>query len=1267
MFTLAISCSSENSGASVSASPHELRHHLPVLRCAPHYCTTCARSCLGPPALGFFVTSSPRDLVFISYSHRDTTWLNRLLDFLKPYRREGVLSVWADPYIKVGGVWRREIDRALDRSAVGVLLVSQNFLASDFINDVEIPSLLAAADRDLLTLFCIPISASTYQATRLRDYQWVHPVSEPLAELTARLRNRALVEITEKLVEATTKRAATAPFAPSAVSRVTRAVATPLSRTKRPLLGELHGVPAQRPHYLRTEDLTRLRHALLEGPDSAVGITAAPRLGLHGQGGIGKSVLAVALARDEGVRRAFPDGVHWIALGQDPDLLRMQETVASQITPREPFVARTAEEGEAALEKRFQGRSCLLVVDDVWDVRHARAFDVLGPRSRLLVTTRDGAVLTALGAKQEKIERLSKPVALELLARWAGVSPATLPKAAAAVARECGYLPLALAVAGAHVQDGISWSEALAALRDASLEFLRHPYGNVFRSMRLGIDALREDERARYLELAVFPEDERVSESMIIKLWKQTGGLDTHHSRLLLVKLERKALLAMSEAGTPRSVVLHDLQHDFLRILTEDLPALHNQLVDALAAEIPGADSPARAWYALPEDEGYPWEHLGDHLIAAERADEFQDLLLEYRWLEAKLRVTRVSALLSDFAAFPYDRDLALIARALRLSTHIIGPDPDQLPSQLMGRLLGSGEDRLRAFVTSIETKRTRPWLRPLTPSLHSSTHGLLHTLASHSGRVRTLAVRAGGRHVVSGSDDGSLTVWDMGTGREVWALRGDASGVNAVSWMADGQQVISGSDNGMVQVWEVETGEVRTMLDDAGGVWAVALSTDGKYAVSGSDGGRLIVWDVDNGARVWSLPGNSHRVNAVCWMLGMRRIVCGFDNGLVQVWDVETGEVRSFAGHSDSVLAVGLTADGQRVVSGSSDGTLRVWELETRESIRTITTRSSSKVTAITFSADGKRAAFGLANGKLEVCDLETGTTLRLLVGHSNRVLTVGLTADGERAVSYSAGWTLKVWEIGTADEVNTVDSSIPMKAVSVTADGRIAVSGSDDGTLTVWEVETGKELRVLECRSSPGALSLTADGRQVVSASLDGMLRAWDVDTGQEVSTQKIPFDLGDKIALTADGQCAFSGADHTLRVFNPATREVQTLTSSTEVTAIGFRADGRWVISGSSHGPLSVWETETGTEVRTLPGRSSPLSVALTADGCRVVSGAPTGWLQMWSLGSAQVEVIFIADGPIYACAASSDGSVIVAGDALGRVHFLRLEGVDERSPI
>ena len=93
------------------------------------------------------MSGPPRDLVFVSYSHLDKKWMDRLRVMLKPFERQG-LNVWADPYIEVGQRWEREINTALQRACVGVLLVSPDFLASDFIASKEVPPLLEAAETE---------------------------------------------------------------------------------------------------------------------------------------------------------------------------------------------------------------------------------------------------------------------------------------------------------------------------------------------------------------------------------------------------------------------------------------------------------------------------------------------------------------------------------------------------------------------------------------------------------------------------------------------------------------------------------------------------------------------------------------------------------------------------------------------------------------------------------------------------------------------------------------------------------------------------------------------------------------------------------------------------------------------------------------------------------------------------------------------------------------------------------------------------------------
>ena len=90
-----------------------------------------------------------------------------------------------------------------------------------------------------------------------------------------------------------------------------------------------------------------------------------PAVGVHGQGGIGQSVLAAALARHEGVRRRFPDGVFWVRVGEHADVLALQLDLLAQLGAGQSS-ARTVAEATAELRSLLPEKRVLLVVDDVW-------------------------------------------------------------------------------------------------------------------------------------------------------------------------------------------------------------------------------------------------------------------------------------------------------------------------------------------------------------------------------------------------------------------------------------------------------------------------------------------------------------------------------------------------------------------------------------------------------------------------------------------------------------------------------------------------------------------------------------------------------------------------------------------------------------------------------------------------------------------------------------------------------------------------------------
>ncbi len=139
--------------------------------------------------------------VFISYSHRDEAWLNELRKYLKPLEKRESIKIWDDREIKAGQDWREEIRGSLTSAKAAVLLISQDFLASDFINDEELPQLLAAAESRGVSIFWIAVSSSTVEDTEIAKFQAVNDPANPLDALPPGEQKKQLLHIYRRIKE----------------------------------------------------------------------------------------------------------------------------------------------------------------------------------------------------------------------------------------------------------------------------------------------------------------------------------------------------------------------------------------------------------------------------------------------------------------------------------------------------------------------------------------------------------------------------------------------------------------------------------------------------------------------------------------------------------------------------------------------------------------------------------------------------------------------------------------------------------------------------------------------------------------------------------------------------------------------------------------------------------------------------------------------------------------------------------------------------------
>ncbi len=428
-------------------------------------------------------------------------------------------------------------------------------------------------------------------------------------------------------------------------------------------------------HFIpRPEKSEEVKRRLLTNISDRPGVLVVSAL--HGLGGIGKTVLASSLAHDEEVVNQFSDGILWATLGQEPDLLSLLSVWIQALGDYE-FRPTTPTAASMHLSTLLHDATALLVVDDAWNSAHVQPFRVGGPRCSLVITTRDSLIAEAVDARVYDLDVMTEGQSLALLSKRLGreLNEAEQQEALD-LAKEVGYLPLALNLIAAQVEDGVSWAELLEELRAeiARLEALEKPGVeeldeatrrnlSLRASFRLSIQSMPEKKRVAFSWLGVLPEDVLLSPKMATTLW----NVDLRSARETLRYLRNKALLLPGpKLGDVQTYRIHDLLHDFSRSLmlapvasasvTDPcglgltIQKVHSSLLERYRSQtIDGL------WHTLPND-GYIYANLVWHMEKANKVEEIHALLREETaegkngWYQTRESLGQTSGFFEDIA-----------------------------------------------------------------------------------------------------------------------------------------------------------------------------------------------------------------------------------------------------------------------------------------------------------------------------------------------------------------------------------------------------------------------------------------------------------------------------------------------------------------------------------------------------------------------------------------------------------------------------------------
>ncbi len=498
-----------------------------------------------------------------------------------------------------------------------------------------------------------------------------------------------------------------------------------------------------------------------------------------------------------------------------------------------------------------------------------------------------------------------------------------------------------------------------------------------------------------------------------------------------------------------------------------------------------------------------------------------------------------------------------------------------------------------------------------------------------------------------AGNHAGTIRIWEAESGRQVRDLNArigtrNMGMIRSLSWSRDGKRIAVGENHlGHVQIWDALAGRLEQSIDAHNHVVSdLAWSPDSSRLATISADQRMFVWSASDWTKQLSIePAHDGEARALAWSSDGKALVSGGDDGIVKLWNAESGELLvERRGHFGPVHAVSWLAKTGQMFSASADGTAKLWSAEGQQDFVELGGRSR-----LAWDPDGSLLAIRplLREETNESAEVATQRPcLRVMDPYAQRVLYELVNIDtsiwcidwsntGHIAAGASGG-NVHVWD--TNNNNLTVLQSIheeqvrpenQVRTVAWSPDSRLLARTGADNNVVIWDVPAGQQVRTLTGhREWINSAAWSPDGKWLATVDFAQQVKVWELATGREKLNLRLhPFETDG-----ASGQYS-----------------------------VAWSPDGRYLAAGSCEGVIVVWDATNGREVRVMRGHNANVrSVAWHPDGTRLASGSLDRTVRVWNVATGEELLTFSVGTPVHCVEWSPDGrSLASAGEDSARL--------------
>jgi WD40 repeat protein len=270
-----------------------------------------------------------------------------------------------------------------------------------------------------------------------------------------------------------------------------------------------------------------------------------------------------------------------------------------------------------------------------------------------------------------------------------------------------------------------------------------------------------------------------------------------------------------------------------------------------------------------------------------------------------------------------------------------------------------------------------------------------------------------------------SVAVWDITTGNKSKIFTGHADVVNSIAFTPDGNALVSGSEDGTIKVWNVHTGQkIKTLLkqekDNIYAVRSMALSPDGKLLASGLSGGNIELWDLTTGELRGEVKAHEYFTSSLAFSSDGKTLASACEGeDVVKLWDVATIKLAQTISAGDNVYSLAFNPDDKMLAAGLG-GAIKMLDLSRGKEMAAFRSDNADAITQVVFTSQGRYLISGSQDGTIQVWEVATGKRIETVGStyswepdHHGQVSSLALSPNKKMLASVFSNGTIKLWDI--------------------------------------------------------------------------------------------------------------------------------------------------------------------------------------------------------------------------------------------------------------